>query len=111
MPILEKYKLPLFVFHHRAMVGDDADALLRIAAVVNENAEDLATGLPFPNPDDEILVKLRETAGLQNIGQDVRGDLGAPSVGAPHALRSQIEPDEGHQQRHGDGGIEKRQEK
>src|ERR1035441_5669791 len=111
MPILENQKRPLLVFHHRAMVGDDADPLFRIAAVVDENAEDLAARLPFPNPDDEILVKLREASRLQNIRQDIRGDLGTPTVGAPHALWSEIKADKGHQERHGEGGIEKGHEK
>ncbi len=70
-----------------------------------------AAGLPFPNPDDEVLVELREASGLQDIGQDVRGDLGTPTVGAPHALRREIKTDKGHQQRHGESGIEKGQKK
>ena len=51
------------------MVGDDADALLGIAAVVDEDAGEQAAGLALADADGQILVELREAAGLQDVGR------------------------------------------
>src|SRR4029079_2036870 len=66
------------VLQHRAVVGDDGDALLGIATVVDEDAADVAGGAAFADASRQVLVELGETSGLQDVGQHVRGDLGVP---------------------------------
>ena len=91
---------PLSFFSDRAVVGDDGDALLRIAAVVDEDAGEHAAGLPLANADGQVLVELGEAAGLQDVGQHVGGDFGIPLLEAAHAVGREIGGDEGNQERH-----------
>ena len=92
------------------MVGDDGDAFLGIAAVVDEDAGEHAAGLPLADADRQVLVELGEAAGLQDVGQHVGGDLGVPLLHAAHAVGREIGGDEGDQQRHHAGGVEERAE-
>ena len=62
------------------MVGDDGDALLGIAPVVDENAGQHAAGLALANANGEIAFELGETAGLQDVG-----DMSAV-ISASHCL-------------------------
>ena len=59
-----------------SVVGNDADPLLWIAAVVNEDPYKEATGLTLPNANRQIWIELRKPAGLQNIRQNIGGDFG-----------------------------------
>ena len=84
--VLEDQERTVVGLQHRAVVGDDGDALLRIAAVVDEDAAEHAAGLPFADPDGQVLVELGEAAGLQDVGQHVGGDLGVPLLDPAHAV-------------------------
>ena len=53
------------------MVGNDGDALLGIAAIVDEDAAELTTGPAFADANRQVLVELGETSGLQDVGQHV----------------------------------------
>ncbi len=104
--VLEDQERAAVVLHDRSMVGDDADAFLGIAAVVDEDAGEQAAGLPLPDPDGQVLVELGEAAGLQDVGQHVGGDFGIPLLDAAHAVGREIGGDEGNQDRHHAGGID-----
>ena len=69
-----------------------------------------AAGLPFADPDGQVLIELGEAAGLQDVGEHVGGDLGVPLLDAAHAVGGEIGGDEGDQHRHHDGGIDERAE-
>ncbi len=98
--VFENQKRAAIVFQDRSMVGDDADAFLRIAAVIDEDADQQAARAAFANPHRQVLVELGETSGLQDVGEHVRGDVRIPLLEAPHAVRSQIGSDKGHHDRH-----------
>ena len=55
-------------------------AFLGIAAVVDEDADQQAAGLAFANADRQVLLELREAARLQDVGEDVGGDLAVPAA-------------------------------
>ena len=55
--VLENQERAAVVLQHRAVVGDDADALLGIAAIVDEDAGEQAARLAFPDPDGQILCR------------------------------------------------------
>ena len=97
----------VLVLQHRAMIGNDGDALLGIAAVVDEDAGENAAGLPFPDTNRQVLVELGETSGLQDVGQHVGRDLGVPLLDAAQAVGSKIGCDEDDQERHDASGEEK----
>src|SRR2546428_458639 len=78
----------VLVLQHRAVIGDNGDALLRIATVVDEDAGKHATRLAFPDPDRQVLIELGETSGLQDVGQHVGGDLGVPLLDPAQAVGS-----------------------
>ena len=79
------------------MVGDDGDALLRVALIVDEDAGEDAAGQTLADADGQVLIELGEAAGLQNVGQHVGGDLGVPLLDNPaHAVGRQKGCDEGH---------------
>ena len=92
------------------MVGNDADTFLGIAPIIDENADKYAAGLPFSNADRQVLIELSEAAGLQNIGQHIRGDFGIPLLQAAHAVGRKIGGNEGNHDCHYQGGIEERTE-
>ena len=98
--VLEHQERAVAAFDHGAVVGNDADALLGISAVVDENADQQATGLALADADGEILVELGKAAGLQDVGQHVGGDLGVPLLDPPHAVGREIGRDEGDQDGH-----------
>src|SRR5580692_4842202 len=60
--VLENQERAALVFHHRAVIGDDADALLWIAPVVDENADEQTARLPLTDSDGQVLVQLGEAA-------------------------------------------------
>ena len=95
--VFQNQKRATLVLHHRAMIGDDADAFVRIAAVVDEDSGEQATGLPLANPNRQVLIELREAAGLQNVGEHVGGDVGVPLLQPPHAVRGEIGGDKSNQ--------------
>ena len=80
------------------MVGDDRDALFRIAPIVDEDAGEHAAGLALADADCEVLIELGESPGLQNVGEHVGGDLGVPALQTAHAIRRDIGGDEGDHQ-------------
>src|SRR5260370_34644028 len=64
--VLKYQKRSALVFQDRAMVGDDADTFLWVTAVIDEDADQHAAGLPLANTDGQVLIELSETAGLQD---------------------------------------------
>src|SRR6266478_2104198 len=69
--IFENQERAVAVFHHSSALGDNADPFLWIAAIVDEDADEQAAGLPLANPDGQVRVELRKAAGLQDIRQHV----------------------------------------
>ena len=55
--VLENQERAAGVLQHGAMVGDDGDAFLGIAAVVDEDAGEQAARFAFPDPDGQILCR------------------------------------------------------
>jgi hypothetical protein len=45
------------------VIGDDGDAFLGVATVIDEDADQQATRLSFANADRQVLVELCEPAG------------------------------------------------
>jgi hypothetical protein len=92
------------------VVRDDADTFLRVAPIVDKDADEQAARLSFPNPDGQVLIELCEPAGLQDVGENIGGDFSVPAFEAAHAIRCEIGGDERHHQRHNHGGIQEREE-
>ncbi len=98
------------VLKNGAVIGDDGDAFLRVAPVVDKNAGEHAARLTFADADGQVLVELGEAAGLQDVGEHIRGDLGIPMLDAAHPVRGEIGGGEGDQKRHHTGGVKERPE-
>ena len=92
------------------MVGNDGDAFLGVAAIIDKNAGEHAARLTLANADGQVLIERGKAAGLQNVGEHVGGDLGVPLLDAAHAVGRQVGRDEGNHDRHHAGGIEERKE-
>ncbi len=108
--VFENQERSALVFQHRSMVGDDADAFLWIPAIVDEDAGEQSARPSFPDTDGQILVELGEAAGLQDVGEDVRGDVGVPLLDSAHAVRREIGRDKGDHHRHHAGGVDEGEE-
>src|SRR5204863_8321532 len=76
--VLEDQERTALALYHDAVVGDDAVALLGIAPVINENADQAPAGLPFPHEDRQSDVERLEAAGLQDVGDNVSGYFSVP---------------------------------
>ena len=106
--VLKDKKRTGLILQDRPVVGDDADAFLWIAAVIDKDANEHAAGVPLPDSDGQVLIELCEPAGLQDVGQNVRCDFSVPPLQAAHPIRREIGGDERNHDRHHDGGVEKR---
>ena len=65
----------MLIFDDLALLGEVGGVLLRIAGVVDENAEQKAIRPPVGDVEGEIATHGRETAGLHDIGQNVGAHL------------------------------------
>jgi hypothetical protein len=88
--VFQNQERTILVLQHRAMVGNDGDALFGIATIINKNPDQQSAGLTLPDADSQVLIELSEAAGLQDIRQNVGGDLGVPALQPAHTIRCQI---------------------
>ena len=66
------------VLHDLALLGDDGDALLGIAPVVDEDADQQAVGPALADVEGEAPLDRGEAAGLHDVGDEIGAHLGRP---------------------------------
>ena len=79
------------------MLGEDGDALLRIAAVVQQQADEQAVGAALADVEGEARLDGDEAAGLHDVADEVGAHLGQPAAQHAQAFRRDIGADAGEQ--------------
>ena len=87
------------VFDDLALLREVGGAFVRIAAVVDEYADEKAVGLAVGDMEGEIAAHGGEAAGLHDIGENVGADLRRPLAQRAQAARRAPSRDEGNQKR------------
>ena len=85
--------VPRAGFDDLAVFGQRGDALVRIAPVVDEDAEQLPVGAPLADVEREAALDRDEAAGLHDVDDEIRLHLGGPVAQFAQALRRQIGAD------------------
>ena len=86
---LEHEEGAALVLHDRALLGQEGRALLRIAPVVDEHAEQHAVGMPFADVKTQPALEAVEAAGLHDVADQVGAHLVGPVVERLHAERTE----------------------
>ena len=63
-----------------ALLGEEGRALLRVAAVIDEHAEQHAVRLPLADMEDEAALEAVEAAGLHDVGDEVGAHFVRPAI-------------------------------
>ena len=98
--------MPLVVVEQFADLGENGDALGRIAPVVEEDAEQLPVVAPLADVDGDAAFDRGEAAGLHDVAHDIGAHFGEPVAQHAQALGREIGADRQHQQRDHDGHRE-----
>src|SRR5262249_38545057 len=93
-----------------AFLGDDREALLGVAAIVDHDTQQLAVGRAAANVQGQLPVDRDEAALLNVVGHDLGADFGRPQPQLAQALRRHVDADHADQERDNDAGRDKRPE-
>src|SRR5262249_3267399 len=91
----EKYAAP--VLYDVALLGQDGRSLLRVALVVDEDAEQLSSGASLANVQREPLFQFDETARLYDVGDKIGANFGCPPPQFAQSPRRDIDAKRGHE--------------